>query len=96
MLGLDSTADTAEVKRAFRNLAMQYHPVSALPKSAWYLLYLRAFVLIQRCLDTCAFLMQDVSTLPNAAEKFEEVRVAADQILNRVGPTIRLVRMNLL
>jgi DnaJ-class molecular chaperone len=28
VLGLDSTADKADVKRAFRNLAMQYHPVS--------------------------------------------------------------------
>ncbi len=53
VLGLEATSDTAEVKRAFRELAMRYHP--------------------------------DVSTAPDAAEQFEKVRIAADQILNRVS-----------
>lgn len=30
VLGIDPTSDAAEVKRAFRALAMQYHPVSPL------------------------------------------------------------------
>lgn len=52
-LGLDRSADNAEVKRAFRMLAMRYHP--------------------------------DMSTETGAAQRFEEVRKAADEILNRVG-----------
>jgi DnaJ-class molecular chaperone len=52
VLGLDKNADPAEVKRAFRALAMRYHP--------------------------------DVSTEADAAKRFEEVRIAADAILNRV------------
>ena len=52
VLGIDKDADPAEVKRAFRMLAMRYHP--------------------------------DVNTEADAPQRFEEVRKAADQILNRV------------
>lgn len=52
ILGIEKDADPADVKRAFRMLAMRYHP--------------------------------DVSTEADAPQRFEEVRKAADQILNRV------------
>ncbi len=53
VLGIERNADHAEVKQAFRTLAMRYHP--------------------------------DMSIEPDAPRRFEEVRKAADEILNRVG-----------
>ncbi|CAK0752542.1 hypothetical protein CVIRNUC_002154 [Coccomyxa viridis] len=51
VLGIERNADHAEVKQAFRTLAMRYHP--------------------------------DMSIEPDAPRRFEEVRKAADEILNR-------------
>ena len=58
VLGIEKDAEPAEVKRAFRMLAMRYHP--------------------------------DVTTETDAPQRYEEVRRAADQILNRVRPAAQI------
>ena len=87
VLGIDPTSDTTEVKRAFRALAMQFHPVSLLPfqkhnPTSFVVLCLPCIQCIDLRHDVPC--LQDVSTAPDAATRFEEVRKAADAILNRV------------
>ncbi len=53
VLGIERNADPAEVKAAFRQLAMRFHP--------------------------------DISREVDAPQRYEEIRKAADEILNRVG-----------